>query len=332
MSGPSSSKKLAFWELEKAMEEREDPEFEPRDEEMYEAEETSSSADEEMMEDAEVATTTDGGSSASKKARKDRTPNMVDISKRSIVTSVTANGEPDAPETVVAGYSNQVAAILRSTVTVNTENLKSEANRGLLVQLFRKLHARYAFPGDEENKYNNDEYKGNPVNKNALKKMNKALGNWKARVKRLIMEKKLSYPELVKKEPLVSEEDYNIFKAKCASVTSQVKSQKGKDMRALNIGTHHLGAGGYRAAMPKWDKEDADCRAKGLPPPFADIKDQQAKNFFRARHSKPKGSSDYSSEPTGPFASKVKNLREHYVSSLRATLDSLRSRLINEVD
>jgi hypothetical protein len=312
MSGPSSSgKKLAFWELSKEMEDHEDPEFQPRDEEMDEAAEET--ADEEMMEDAEDATTTDGGSSASKK-RKDRTPNMVNVTTRSIVTSVNAQGEPEAPEKVVAGFSNQIGAILRSTVSVNTENLKSPANRGLLVQLFRKLHARYAFPGDEENKYNNDEYKGNPVNSNALKKMNKALGNWKARVKRLITDDKLSYPEFAKKEPLISEDDYNTFKARCATVTSQVKSRKGKELRAKNIGTHHLGSGGYRAAVPKWDKQDADCLAKGVPPPFADIKDQQARNFFRARHSKPKGA-DYSLEPTGPFAEKVKDLRRNYVSS-----------------
>lgn len=322
--GPSSNR-LAFWEIEAEMEAREDPTFQPRDEEMEEAEETSSD-DEEIMVDAEDATTTDGGGgattsggSASKKARKDRTPIMVDVTTRSIITSVSAKGRPEEPTNVAAGYSLQLAAILRNTVTINTENLKSEANRGFLVMLFRKLHARYAFPGDEENKYNNDEYKGNPVNKYALKTMTKALGNWKARVKKLITKDKLSYPEVFKKEPLVKEEDYNLFKSRCNSASSKLKSQKGKDMRSLNIGTHHLGAGGYRAAMPKWEKEDAIYREKGLAPPFADIKEPQARNFLRARHSKPKGSSDYSSEPTGPFASKVKDLMGNYVSSLHAT-------------
>ena len=39
--GPSSNK-LAYWELEAEMEAREDPEFQPRDEEMEEAKESSS--------------------------------------------------------------------------------------------------------------------------------------------------------------------------------------------------------------------------------------------------------------------------------------------------
>ena len=304
---------------------REDPTFFPRDEEMEEAEETSSD-DEEIMRDAEDATTTDGeggattdGGSASKKARKDRTPIMVDVGTRSIITRVSAKGVPEEPENVVKGYSLQLAAILRNTVTINTENLKSEENRGFLISLFRKLHARYAFPGDEENKYNNNEYNGNPVNKYAIKTMTKALGNWKALVKTLIFKKKLSYPELIKKEPLVKEEDYNLFKARCNSVVGKAKSKKGKDMRSLNIGTHHLGSGGYRAAMPKWEKEDDEARAKGLTPPFADIKEPQAKNFIRARFRKPKGSSDYSSEPVGPLSHKVKDFMGYYVSSLHAS-------------
>lgn len=316
-----------YWEQQADMESREDPEFVPRDGEMEEDEDTSS--DNEEMGDAEDggdATTTDGGGdattdggSASKKARKERTPIMVDVSKRSIITSVSAKGAPEEPAKFVVGYSNQLAAILRNTVTINTENLKSEENRGFLIQLFRKLHARYAFPGDEENKYNNDNLKGNPVNKYALKKMTKALSNWKARVKKLIVEDKLSYPEVFKKEPLVKEEDFNVFKARCNSALGKAKSKKGKELRALNIGTHHLGAGGYRAAMPRWEKEDADARAKGLTPPFADIKEVQAKNFVRARFARPKGSSDYSSEPAGPFAPKVKDFMEIYVSSLHAS-------------
>jgi hypothetical protein len=324
--GPSTNK--PYWELQAEMESREDPEFVPRDDEMEEDEDTSS--DDEEMEDAEDGedrTTTDGGGeattdggSASKKARKERTPIMVDVSKRSIITSVSDKGAPLAPENFVVGYSNQLAAILRSTVTINTENLKSIENRGFLIQLFRKLHARYAFPGDDENKYNNDNLTGNPVNKYALKKMNKALSNWKARVKKLIFTDKLSYSEVFKKkEPLVKEEDYNVFKARQNSVLAKAKSKKGQELRALNIGTHHLGSGGYRAAKPKWEKEDAEYRAKGLPLPFDDIKEEQAKNFIRARFAKPKGSSDYSSEPTGPFSTKVKDFMDKYVSSLHAS-------------
>ena len=89
-------------------------------------------------------------------------------------------------------------------------------------------------------------------------------------------------------------------------------------MYKKNIGTHHLGFDGYRAAIPKWE-EDADARAKGLTPPFDDIKEPQEKHFVRAWFAKPKGSSDYSSEPVGPFATKVTDFMRKYVSSLHAS-------------
>lgn len=320
---PGTSRKKPFWEKLQEMESQEDPEFMPREEEM---EDEDTSSDEEMGDgDGEDATTTDGGGggeatdgSQPKKARKDRTPITVGL-KRSIFTSVSDKGVPLEPADFVAGYSLQLSAILRNTVTINIENLKADENKPYRHQLFRKLHSRYAFPGDEENKYNNDNLKGNPVNKYALKKMTKALSNWKNRVKKLIYKDKLSYEEVVKKEPLVKEEDFKVFKARCDSAAGKAKSLRGKELYELNIGTHHLGSGGYRAAMPKWEKEDAAAREKGETPPFADIADVHAHNFVRARFSKPKGSSEYSSEPSGPSGPKVKDFMDKYVSNLHAS-------------
>ena len=328
--GPSRSKK-PFWEQLAELESQEDPEFIPPDDEMEDDEDTSSSDGiEETGNDDGDATNTDGGGEATtdggsqpkpKKARKNRTPIVVDTTKRSIFTRVNDIGAPQEPEEFVTGYVNQLAAILRNTVTINTENLKGEENRGFLIQLFRKLHQRYAFPCDENGaeQYNNDKLKGNPVNKYAIRKFTKALSNWKARVKKLIVEDKLSYSELIKKEPLVKEEDYNLFKARCNSAVGKAKCLRGKELRALNIGTHHLGSGGYRAAKPKWDKEDAAARERGETPPFDDIKEEQAKNFLRARFKKPRGSAEYSSEPAGPFSTKVKDFMSNYVSSLHAS-------------
>ena len=310
-------KEMAEFELEEA------EDFVPRDEEM---EDEDTSSDEDMGDaNGEDATTTDGGGggeatdgSQSKKARKDRNPITIGL-KRSIFTSVSDKGVPLEPAEFVAGYSLQLSAILRNTVTINTENLKADENERYRHQLFRKLHARYAYPGDEDNKYNNDNLKGNPVNKYALKKMTKALSNWKNRVKKLIYNDKLSYEEVVKKEPLVKEEDFKVFKARCDSAAGKAKSMRGKELHDLNIGTHHLGSGGYRVAIPKWEKEDAVALKEGKTPPFANIADKQARNFVRARHAKPKGSSEYSSEPSGPSGPKVKDFMEKYVSNLHAS-------------
>ena len=149
--------------------------------------------------------------------------------------------------------------------------------------------------------------------------MTKALSIWKNRVKKLIYTDKLSYEEIVKKEPLVREEDFKVFKARCETDAAKAMSERGKELYQMNIGTHHLGSGGYRAAKPKWDKEDAAARERGETPPFDDIKEEQAKNFLRARFKKPRGSAEYSSEPAGPFSTKVKDFMSNYVSSLHAS-------------
>src|SRR3954463_16154581 len=133
MSDPSPSSQKPFWEQQEEMESLEAPEFVPRDDEMEDADGDATTTD------GGGEATTDGGS-ASKKSRKDRTPIMVDL-KRSIITSVTPKGAPLEPKDFVGGYSNQLAAILRNTVTINMENLKAEENKGFLIQLFRKLHA-----------------------------------------------------------------------------------------------------------------------------------------------------------------------------------------------
>ena len=225
-------------------------------------------------------------------------------------TAVDDKGIPTEPKDFVVGYANQVSAILRNTVTINTGCLKAPEQSHYRELLFRKLHARYVFPGEEEKRYNNNDLKGNPVNKAALKIMTKALARWKNRVRTLIFKEKLSYEQLVKREPLVKEEDYKAFVARCETDAAIAKSKRGKELYAMNIGRHHLGSGGYRTAVPKWAKEDAAAIARGEEPPFAGITEPQAKNFVRARCQKPKGSASYSA----PADQKVKNFIEFYVS------------------
>ena len=134
---------------------------------------------------------------------------------------------PTKPEEFVKGYANQVSAILRNTVTINTRCLSALEQSHYRELLLRKLHARYAFPGEEEKKYNNNDIKGNPVNKKALHLMTNALARWKNRVKTHIFMEELTYPEL-KKEPLVKEEDYIEFKKHCETDEAKSMSERGR--------------------------------------------------------------------------------------------------------
>ena len=55
-------------------------------------------------------------------------------------------------------------------------------------------------------------------------------------------------------------------------------------MRALNLGNHHLGSGGYTGKKPIWDKEDAEVARLGLPNMWHKITDEQVRNFVRSRY------------------------------------------------
>jgi hypothetical protein len=80
---------------------------------------------------------------------------------------------------------------------------------------------------------------------------------------------------------LIEEDDYNVFKARCESDEAKAKSKKMKDLHDMNIGTHRLGPGGYRAAKHIWKKEDAELQAKGKKNPFDKFPDPQTRNFVR---------------------------------------------------
>ena len=192
---------------------------------------------------------------------------------------MSSTGHPTAPKELVGGYAGQLGCILRSTVSINTENLRHRDRGNLRNLLFTKLHERYKFPGD----FANTRLSGNKVNSAALTKMSTALATWRAAVKRMILRGD-SYEKIKEKNPSISEADYLEFKIKCESNASAESSQWGKDMRNLNLGVHKLGPGGYRVAEPKWDKEDAERAAQGLPPLFDKYHEKQTRNYVRARY------------------------------------------------
>ena len=92
---------------------------------------------------AEDATTDDCGAhtdgSQPKKQRKDRRPNALRTLMEEF-TQVDSDGNPTEPKHIVKGYSVQLGCILRSTVSINTENLRHKDRGNLRSLLFTKLH------------------------------------------------------------------------------------------------------------------------------------------------------------------------------------------------
>src|SRR4051812_19419111 len=113
--------------------------------------------------------------------------------------------------------------------------------------------------------------------------MSTAPATWRRTVKKMIL-KGDSYEKIKKTNPSISEADYEEYKLKCDSATVEASSQWGQNMRELNLGVHRLGPGGYRVAEPKWEKDDAERAAQGLPPRIKKYGDKPTDNYVRARY------------------------------------------------
>ena len=275
------NKQLTFWEAAQRLED--DEEYHPsesEDDEMEDAEEEAEgTADDETTDGGEGTGSGSNPPKKKKKKPKDRRPNTVGTVREEI-TEVSPSGVPLEPALVVKGYGGQVAAITRTTISINTENLRHKDNGHLRTLLFEKLHARYKFPA----KYQNTNYHGNEVNKSALTKMSTALASWRTRIKKKIYKEGKSLEEIQKIDPQITEDQFREFKERCESERALANSNRGKVLQAMNIGHHHLGSGGYRTAEAKWNKEDEEYRSKGIENPFAKFEPGQVRNFIRARY------------------------------------------------
>ncbi|KAK1669224.1 hypothetical protein QYE76_057383 [Lolium multiflorum] len=206
-------------------------------------------------------------------------------------TEVSESGLPMEPSWVAKGYGMQLGCIVRETVSILTQDLRSKENEAISQSLLQKLHQRYTFPEPFNKK----------VDSLALTKMSTALSSWKNRLKRKI-EAGESWERISSKDPSISLEDFNAFKSYLQSDGVKKWTAWGKKMRDLNLGTHHCGSGGYRGKQPTWDKEDAEMVRLGKENPWHKIQDVQARNFVRSRY--------YLDWKTGEFITDHKDVRD----------------------
>ena len=114
-----------FWELSQEMEE-EPHRYEDAAEDTDPDYTTPSGVGDDTPEGAAEDATTDDGSACTdgsqlKRQRKDRRSNMLGTIKEEF-TEVSSSGHPTAPKELFSGYLGQLGCILRSTVSINTEN------------------------------------------------------------------------------------------------------------------------------------------------------------------------------------------------------------------
>ena len=108
----------------------------------------------------------------------------------------------------------------------------------------------------------------------------KAWKQWKSRLVTKFVDPKKSPLELY---PMIKEEDWEEFKAVKSSEEFKVKSAAARDLAKTYKNHHKMGTAGYAGMGLKWEKEDAEAEASGLPKPFEHIKDPRTRDWARAR-------------------------------------------------
>jgi len=255
------------------------------------------------------AETTDGtgATEARRLARSERRRRNKVSAVQEAFDEVDLSGLPTKPDKLAKGYGNNIGAILRANVSLNTGDLRAKENEHLATLLLTKLHARYKFPSG----YINHDLKGNVVNNRALGKFSKALSTWRSDVRAELKKPDgAGLPEIRRRWPQISDGDLATFKAKSLGTSSQSQREYMKGLREKNLATHNLGSRGYAGKQPIWRKEDDAIRAAGGTPEWDNIEDPLAKNFLRAHYHRDPKTKLLVTTP------KVVELRENLVRNL----------------
>ena len=154
------------------------------------------------------------GAGVEPKENRQRVPNKLRTT-RVVVTEVDdGNFEPKVPTEARACYDNQIGCIVRTTATINNEKLQKIEN--MRSSLLKKFHQIFLFPGRNEKDYEDpdEDPTMKKINKHAMTKFSDALAAWKNRVKAKINDGE-PYSEIVKDNPTITEEQFQIFKEAC---------------------------------------------------------------------------------------------------------------------
>ena len=149
-----------------------------------------------------------------------------------------------------------------------------------------KLHQVFLFPRRDEKKYTdpNKDPTMKKINKCAMSKFRDALDAWKVRVKARIIDKKEPYSQIVKDNPTITEEQFEIFKVACDAEVAKEKSKYMKGLQERNMECHPLGSRGYAGKWSIWAKEDAEHESLGILDPLAEFTVPQERDVLRARY------------------------------------------------
>ena len=197
-------------------------------------------------------------------------------------------GEPLQPKKGANAFKNQCGVLVRDRIPISykewnkTKKYSREedyvpdvAKTGLWLELMQHFTLP-AKPTPAER-----DAQMELVRKYALQKMGELFRQWKKRL--WATYKKEKKPPAFTGYLLQQEENWKKFVEHKNSEDFKAKSEKNKENAKKKIHHHKTGRGGYRTAMPKWGKLEAEMVANNvIPEPIREKWDLRARNWFLA--------------------------------------------------
>jgi hypothetical protein len=91
------------------------------------------------------------------------------------------------------------------------------------------------------------------------------------------------YSKVHKAYPIITKEEWEIFKNNCARKKDKDLRKWALDMHHMNIGSVPLGSRGYDRKRPMWEKEDVDPLIAAKIKPWVEFEDRRQREFIRTR-------------------------------------------------
>lgn len=179
------------------------------------------------------------------------------------ITEVDEEGQPKAPAGIKTRLVNQCGYLVRESIpikyrlwkkTKKTDRIDEIVPDSEKEMIWQEVSKHFGFPSGKEG----------AVKKWAFQKMAIQFQTFKKNLIKNYVKKGLTpnFDKCWKKQRMW----WNDFVNYKSSADSLAASQHAKEISERRTQSHHLGSGGYDAAIPKWEKMEADIIAKGIVP------------------------------------------------------------------
>uniref|UniRef100_J3L2H7 DUF8039 domain-containing protein n=1 Tax=Oryza brachyantha TaxID=4533 RepID=J3L2H7_ORYBR len=197
--------------------------------------------------------TTSAGTSATTGGRPPKSRNRLPESKLTI-TVVDLNGNPTQPPTITSNFASSCGVVARECIGILQKTFK-EVLQEEKEFAWEKLKEKFDYPPEA----------GLALKRQVLIKID---SSWKKFKSMLVNESMERIPKLKNSPEFVNISDDH------------------KRLQARNVHPHLLGTGGYIGKTDRWAEEDEAARRSGGPVSFADLEEERARNWARARAKK----------------------------------------------